>query len=66
MEKIIVSLPEKFNTIFSVIEEIKDFTALTVQELMRSLKSLKQWASPQSKKSVEAAFSSELNILNLK
>ena len=38
-EKVLISLLEKFDPIFSVIEVLKDLSIVTIQELIGSLKS---------------------------
>lgn len=42
VEKILISLSEKFDSIIVVIEETKDISKMSVQELMGSLKSYEQ------------------------
>uniref|UniRef100_A0A5B7B4M6 Retrovirus-related Pol polyprotein from transposon TNT 1-94 n=1 Tax=Davidia involucrata TaxID=16924 RepID=A0A5B7B4M6_DAVIN len=62
VEKILISLPEKFNPIVSIIEETKDISKLSIQELMGSLKSYEQRLTRQSEKSLESAFQSKINL----
>ena len=38
VKKLLISLPDKFDQIVAVIEETKDFSLLSVQELFGSLK----------------------------
>ncbi|KAA8522035.1 hypothetical protein F0562_012651 [Nyssa sinensis] len=61
-EKILISLSEKFDAIVAVVEETKDISKLSMQELMGSLKSYEQRLSRRSKKSLESAFQSKLNF----
>lgn len=42
MEELLRSLPEKFDSIVVVIEETKDISKMSVQELMGSFKSYEQ------------------------
>ncbi|KAA8526403.1 hypothetical protein F0562_008394 [Nyssa sinensis] len=60
VEKILISLPEKFDAIVAVVEETKDISKLSIQELMGSLKSYEQRLSQRSEKSLESAFQSKL------
>ncbi|KAK2981144.1 hypothetical protein RJ640_028510 [Escallonia rubra] len=62
VEKILISLPEKFDPIVAVIEETKDLSTLSVQEVMASLKSYEQRMARHSEKAVESAFQSKLNV----
>ncbi|KAA8541216.1 hypothetical protein F0562_025177 [Nyssa sinensis] len=62
VEKILISLPEKFDAIVAVVEETKDISKLSIQELMGSLKSYEQRLSRRSEKSLESAFQSKLNF----
>ena len=61
VHKILICLPEKYDTIVAVIEETKDLSTLTVQEVMASLKSFEQRLSRHSEKSIESAFQSKLS-----
>ncbi|PON49260.1 hypothetical protein PanWU01x14_231350, partial [Parasponia andersonii] len=61
VDKILISLPEKFDSKVSVIEETKDTSKLSLQELMGSLKSFEQRMLRHSEKPVESAFPSKLN-----
>ncbi|XP_038971188.1 uncharacterized protein LOC120104336 [Phoenix dactylifera] len=62
VEKILISLPEKFDPMVAVIEETKDLSKLSVQELLGSLKSHEQRLEWHSEKSIESAFQSKLNV----
>ncbi|KAA8525231.1 hypothetical protein F0562_007086 [Nyssa sinensis] len=62
VEKILISLPDKFDAIVVVVEETKDISKLSIQELMGSLKSYEQRLSRHSEKSLESAFQSKLNF----
>ena len=56
VEKLLISLPNKFDPIVVVIEETKDLSLLCVQELFGSLKTYEQRLLRHSEKSVESAF----------
>ncbi|XP_028102621.1 uncharacterized protein LOC114301857 [Camellia sinensis] len=62
IEKILISLPEKYNPIVAVIEETKNLADLSIKELMGSIKTFEQWLSRRSEKSIESAFQSKLNV----
>ncbi|KAK3035077.1 hypothetical protein RJ639_032579 [Escallonia herrerae] len=62
VEKTLISLPEKFDPIIAVIEETKDLSTLSVQEVMASLKSYEQRMARHTEKAVESAFQSKLNV----
>ncbi|KAK3000358.1 hypothetical protein RJ639_021395 [Escallonia herrerae] len=61
VEKVLISLPEKFDPKVAIIEETKDISELGVQELMAFLKSYEQRLARRSEKSIESAF--QLNSL---
>ncbi|XP_038979882.1 uncharacterized protein LOC120109997 [Phoenix dactylifera] len=61
VEKILISLLEKFDSMVAVIEETKDLFKLSVQKMLGSLKSYKQRLERHSEKSIESAFQSKLN-----
>ena len=65
-QKILLSMPAKFDPIVTVIEETRDISTLTVQEVMGSLKSYEQRLLSHSEKSIDSAFQSQLNIKNSK
>ena len=56
VEKVLISLPERFDSMVAVIEETKDLTKVSVQELLSSLKSHEQRLERHSEKSIESAF----------
>ena len=56
VEKLLISLPSKFDPIVAVIEETKDLSLLSAQELFGSLKTYEQRLLRHSEKSVESAF----------
>ncbi|KAK3001932.1 hypothetical protein RJ639_020645 [Escallonia herrerae] len=56
LEKVLISLPEKFDPKVAIIEETKDISELGVQKLMASLKSYEQRLARHSEKSIESAF----------
>ncbi|XP_028089236.1 uncharacterized protein LOC114289666 [Camellia sinensis] len=62
VEKILVSLPEKYNTMVGIIEETKDISEMSVQELMGSLKAHEQRLLKQLEKPLESAFQSKVNL----
>ena len=62
VEKLLISLPAKFDSIVSVIEQTKELSTLSIQELMGSLKAYEQRLIQRSEKSVENAFQSKLNM----
>jgi hypothetical protein len=62
VEKILISLHEKFDPMVVVIEETKDLSSLGVQELLGSLKSHEQRLERYSEKSIESAFQSKLTF----
>ncbi|KAK2412543.1 hypothetical protein QL285_047724 [Trifolium repens] len=62
VDKILISLMEKFDPMVAVIEETKDLSTMSVQGLMGSLRFYEQRLLRRSEKSVESAFQSKLNI----
>jgi hypothetical protein len=62
VEKILISLSEKFDPMVAVIEETKYLSSLGVQELLGSLKSHEQRLERHSEKSIESAFQSKLTV----
>ncbi|KAI5417614.1 hypothetical protein KIW84_042290 [Lathyrus oleraceus] len=62
IDKILISLIEKFDPMVAVIEETKDLSTMYVQGLMGSLRSYEQRLLRHSEKSVESVFQSKLNI----
>ena len=53
-EKILASLPPKFDTIVTIIEESKDFSTLSVHELMGSLEAHEQRLFRHKESSLES------------
>ena len=66
VEKVLRSLPVKFEHIVAAIEESKDLSKLTFYELMRSLEAHEKWFSRFTKQHLEQAFQSKLNLLEKK
>lgn len=62
VEKILICLPNKFDSIIAVIKEMKGLSTFKVQEVMVSLKSFEQRLSRYSEKPFESVFWSKLNI----
>ncbi|TXG67654.1 hypothetical protein EZV62_008929 [Acer yangbiense] len=62
VEKILISLPEKYEHIVAAIEESKDLTTLSVEQLMGSLESHEQRRLLRYDQSVESAFQTKLNF----
>ena len=62
VEKILISLPEKYDAMVSIIEETKDIATLSVRELMASLQTHEQRLLRHSEKSIESALQSKLNL----
>lgn len=62
VEKILISLTEKYDLIVSIIKETKDITKLNIRELMASLQAHEQRLLRHSEKSIESALQSKLNV----
>ena len=62
VEKLLINLSEKFDPIVAVIEETKDLSLLSLQELFGSLKTYEQRLLRHSEKSVESAFQSKISL----
>ena len=62
VEKVLKSLPLKFEHVVAVIEESKDLTKLTRQQLMSSLEAHEQRMSRFSSQPMEQAFQSRVQI----
>ena len=62
VEKILISLPEKYEYIVAAIQESKDLSTLSMQQLMSSLLSHEQRRLWNIDQSVENAFQSKLNL----
>jgi predicted glycosyltransferase len=66
VEKILVSLTEKYDPIVAVIEQTKDLATLSVSELIGSLEAHEKRLSRRDEQSIESAFQSKLNIKSQK
>ena len=62
VEKILQSLPQKFDHVVAAIEESKDLSVLTMYELMGSLEAHEGRMSRFSSQPLEQAFQSKLNV----
>ncbi|KAK0582068.1 hypothetical protein LWI29_021146 [Acer saccharum] len=62
VEKILISLPEKYEHIVAAIEESKDLTTLSVEQLMGSLESHEQRRLLRNDQSMESAFQTKHNL----
>nr|XP_043630099.1 uncharacterized protein LOC122601401 [Erigeron canadensis] len=60
VEKILITIPEKFDPIIAVIENTKDLKTLGIQELLSSLKSYEQRMTRHTGRAIESAFQSSL------
>lgn len=61
VQKILISLPEKFDSIVGVLEQTKDLTVLSVTELIGTLKAHEKRISIREEGSTEKAFYGEKN-----
>lgn len=66
VEKILISLPEKYDAVVAAIEESKDLATLSVEQLMGSLKSHEQRRLRRNEQSMESAFQSKLTMKSQK
>ncbi|XP_074362600.1 uncharacterized protein LOC141702909 [Apium graveolens] len=62
VEKILISLTDKYDAMVSIIEETKDINTLKCGELMASLQSHEQRLMRHSEKSIESALQCKLNL----
>ena len=62
VEKLLINLLDKYNPIMVVVEETKDLSLLSVQELFGSLKTYEQRLLSHSEKTLESAFQSKLSL----
>ncbi|KAL0335094.1 UNVERIFIED_CONTAM: putative mitochondrial protein [Sesamum radiatum] len=62
VEKLLISVTEKYDTIVTTIEETKDITTLTVTELVGSLEAYEKRRIRREENSLENAFQSKLNM----
>lgn len=66
VEKILISLTEKYDPIVTAIENSKDMTTLSVTELIGSLEAYEKRLSSRNESPIESAFRSKLNIRSQK
>ncbi|KAG7579135.1 Zinc finger CCHC-type [Arabidopsis thaliana x Arabidopsis arenosa] len=59
VQKILISLPERFDSIVAVMEQTKDLTSLSVTELIGTLKAHEKRVSIREERSTEGAFYGE-------
>ncbi|XP_074322761.1 uncharacterized protein LOC141659731 [Apium graveolens] len=62
VEKILISLTDKYDAMVSIIEETKDINKLKSGELMASIQSHEQRSMRHSEKSIESALQCKLNL----
>ncbi|KAL0309926.1 UNVERIFIED_CONTAM: hypothetical protein Sradi_5934900 [Sesamum radiatum] len=62
VEKLLISVTEKYDPIVTTIEETKDIITLTVTELVGSLEAYEKRRSRREENSLENAFQSKLNM----
>ncbi|XP_020235396.1 uncharacterized protein LOC109815168 [Cajanus cajan] len=62
MEKILISVPRKYDPIVTTIKQTKDLSTLSVTELMGSLEAYKQRLNKHDEDSTENAFQSKLKL----
>ena len=62
VEKILISIPQKYDAITTTIEQTKDLTTLPVTQLMGSLEAYEQRLKRHEEDSVENAFQSKLKL----
>ena len=62
VEKILISIPHKYDAIVTAIEQTKDLSTLLVTELMGSLEAYEQRLKRHDKDFVENAFQSKLKL----
>jgi len=65
IEKMLISLPEKFDPIVTIIEETKDLFNLSVHELMGFLKYYEKRLVKRSEKSIENASNQSILLVNM-
>ena len=63
-EKILASLPPKFDTIVIIVEEFKDLSTLSIHKLMGSLKTHEQKLFRHKASSLESIFQSKLMVFD--
>ena len=62
VEKILISIPQKYDAIATAIEQTKDLATLSVTQLMGSLEAYEQRLKRHEEDSVENAFQSKLKL----
>lgn len=62
MDKILISLIEKFDHMVDDIKETKDLSTMTIQGLMGSFRSYEQRLSERNENSIESEFQSKVTI----
>jgi Reverse transcriptase (RNA-dependent DNA polymerase)/gag-polypeptide of LTR copia-type/Integrase core domain/GAG-pre-integrase domain len=62
VEKILISLTEKYDYVVTAIEESKDLSTLSIQQLMSSLESHEERKLHRGESSMESAFQTKLNF----
>ncbi|XP_057779602.1 uncharacterized protein LOC130998187 [Salvia miltiorrhiza] len=62
IQKVLISLTEKYDPVVAAIEESKDLSKMPVAELMGSLEAHEQRLSRRHESSLESAFQSKLNV----
>lgn len=59
VQKVLITLPEKYDTVTTAIEYTKDLSSLTLTELTGSLLAYEQRLASRTEKSVEGAFTAK-------
>jgi len=62
VEKILISIPRKYDAIVTTIEKTKDLSTLSVTELISSLEAYEHRLSRHDEDTVENAFQSKLKL----
>ncbi|KAL5718443.1 hypothetical protein ACHQM5_011344 [Ranunculus cassubicifolius] len=62
VEKILIILPERYDSIVSVIEQTKDLKTLGVEDLMGTVKAFEQRMNMRGEKPLESALQSKMNL----
>ena len=63
MQKILISLPERFDSIVTVLKQTKDLTVLSIAELIGTLKAHEKRVELREEQSIEGVFYGEKLIL---
>ncbi|TXG67208.1 hypothetical protein EZV62_008483 [Acer yangbiense] len=66
VQKILISLTDKYDHVVAAVEESKDLTTLTITELMGSLQAHERRVERRSEGSLENAFQSKVNVRSQK